>query len=218
MNGTHVTPPLPLVVASASPRRHRILRQLGLTFDVLATDAPEIHDAADPVGTVVTNATAKHDAGRRIRADAALLAADTLVWFDGRLLGKPADMQEAAVFLRAFSGKPQTVFTAVALSLPGLPPELRVAASVVHFRPLDEKLIQAYLNAAQPLDRAGAYDIAEHGEMIIADCRGSFTNVMGLPAEVVRDWFVARGLLPVESLQEPLTLDPYATGRPHFSC
>ena len=193
----HWTPPYALVIGSVSPRRHKLLRQLGLSFEVLATDAHEIHDQADPVGTVVHNALAKHAASRKLRANACLLTADTLVLFEGRLIGKPRDLDEAADFLRAFSGRTQTVYTAVALSLPGTDPDIRVEASAVHFRPLTEPAIQEYLQRTRPLDRAGAYDIDENGDMLIAGFGGSYTNIMGLPMEVVADWFLARGVATV---------------------
>ena len=186
----------PLVVGSASPRRHKLLRGLGLEFEVLEPRAREIRDPADPVGTVVHNALAKHAACRAARPGDCILAADTLVWFGGRLIGKPRDMEEAAAFLRAFSGRTQIVYTAVALSLPGDGPDVRVAASSVRFKVLDEAVIGAYLRRTRPLDRAGAYDIDENGELLIAGYTGSYANIMGLPVEIVADWLVARGLLP----------------------
>lgn len=188
------THPHPLVVGSVSPRRHRLLRDLGIAFDVLAADVPEIHEQSDPVGTVVHNALAKHAPCRCRRSDACILTADTLVLFDGHLIGKPRDLEEAASFLRRFSGRTQTVYTGLALSLPGRDPDLRVEASAVHFRPLDESTIREYLRRTRPMDRAGAYDIDENGEWLISGYGGSYTNIMGLPVEVVSDWFVARGV------------------------
>ena len=185
--------PYPLIVGSVSPRRHGLLREIGLTFEVLATDTEETHNPNDPVGTVVQNALAKHAPCRNQRPDACILTADTLVLFDGHLIGKPRDLDEAATFLRRFSGRTQTVYTALALSLPGRDPDIRVEASAVHFRPLDEATIREYLHRTRPLDRAGAYDIDENGELLIAGYAGSYTNIMGLPVEVAADWFVARG-------------------------
>lgn len=187
--------PIPLVVGSASPRRHKLLRGLGLIFDVLTPQAQEIHDSADPVATVVHNALAKHAPCHAERTDACILTADTLVWFDGRLVGKPRDLDEAAEYLRAFSGHTQIVYTAVALSLPGCDPDLRVEASSVRFKHLDEDTIQTYLTRTQPLDRAGAYDIDENGALLIRGYTGSYANIMGLPVEVVADWLAARGLM-----------------------
>ncbi|MBM4163683.1 MAG: septum formation protein Maf [Lentisphaerae bacterium] len=186
---------MPMVLGSASPRRHKLLRGLGLDFEVVVADTEEIHDAADPVGTVVHNAVTKHTACRTLRPDACLLTADTLVWFDGRLIGKPRDLGEAAEFLRAFSGRTQTVYTAVVLSLPGTAPDIRVEASAVHFKELDDETIQRYLLRTRPLDRAGAYDIDENGDLLIHGHAGSYANIMGLPIEAVRDWLTARQFL-----------------------
>ena len=177
----------PLVLGSGSPRRRRLLREAGYAFEVVATDADEIADSADPAGTVAHNALAKLAACRALRPDAAVLAADTLVWFDGRLVGKPRDEEEAAAFLRAFSGRQQTVFTAVAFARPGdAAPAVRIEASLVRFKTLSEADIRAYIRDVRPLDRAGAYDAADYGDRVIAEVVGSFTNVVGLPMEAVR--------------------------------
>ena len=191
----HVLPPpapapaAPLILGSASPRRQRLFREAGLRFEILCVDTEELHDPADPVGTVVHNARAKHAACRARRPDGVIVTADTLVWFEGRLIGKPADRAEAARFLRDFSGRTQTVFTAVAFSRPGdAEPTLRIEASRVHFRTLDEATIAAYLDRTFTLDRAGAYDIDENGEWLIAGYDGSYTNIVGIPMESVRDW------------------------------
>jgi septum formation protein len=184
----------PVVLASASPRRRRLLAGLGVRFEVAAVDVPEAHDARDPVGTVLANAQRKYEACRALRPDACLLAADTLVHFGNRLIGKPGDLDEAARFLRAFSGRTLTVLTGLALALPGAAgPDLRVEASAVRFRVLDDGLIRDYLAMTRPFDRAGAFDIDEHGERLIESVRGSYTNVMGFPVETVRDWLLARG-------------------------
>ena len=189
------SPPYPLVLGSASPRRKKILHALGCAFSVASADADEIHDAADPVHTVVTNALEKYRACRKRHPEAALITADTLVWFEGRLIGKPADLDEAAQFLRAFSGRTQVVYTGVALGLPHQEPEIRVEASSVRFKILSEETLLAYLHKTRPLDRAGAYDIDENGDLLIAGYSGSYTNIMGLPEAPVRDWLAARGLI-----------------------
>ena len=187
---------IPIILGSASPRRAKILRGLGCAFTVCAVDAEEIHDASDPVHTVVTNALVKHRVCRPLHPDAAIITADTLVWFEGRLIGKPSDLTEAARFLRAFSGNTQIVYTAVALGLPGdAPPDIRVEASSVRFKELSEETIQSYLDRTRPLDRAGAYDIDENGDLLIAGHSGSYTNIMGLPEAPVRDWLAANRLI-----------------------
>ena len=177
-----------LVLASASPRRQRLMREAGYDFEVVPTDADETADAADPVGTVARNALAKLAACRASRPDDDILAADTLVWFEGRLVGKPKDEAEAARFLRAFSGRSQTVFTAVAFSRPAdAVPTVRVEATAVRFKELSDAGIAEYIRIVHPLDRAGAYDAADYGDLVIAEVIGSFTNVVGLPMETVRD-------------------------------
>ncbi len=183
----------PFLAATRSPRRHRILAELGVAFEVFVPDCPEIHDGADAVRTVSVNALAKHAACARVHPDAWILAADTVVAFNGRCLGKPASPQDAHAMLLACSGATQEVFTAVAMSTPGHVAELRVVASSVTFRALDDEAVADYLEAAQTFDRAGGYDIATHGEKIIAAHSGSYTNIMGLPAETVRDWLLAHG-------------------------
>ena len=178
-----------LIAATASPRRHAILRRLGVDFEVAVPDVEEIHDGNDPVGTVIHNARAKYVAVRAACHENAvpILAADTLVWFEGELIGKPRGEEEAKEFLRRFSGRAQIVFTAVAMGT-GAEPEVRVEASSVRFKILDEAEIAAYVAEVRPLDRAGAYDIDESGERLIAGWSGSYTNIMGLPEEVVRAW------------------------------
>ena len=188
--------PCPLFLGSASPRRKKILAALGCPFTVAVTDTAEIHDASDPVHTVITNALEKYRACRARHPEAALITADTLVLFEGRLIGKPADLAEAARFLRAFSGRTQTVYTGLALGLPGQhEPDLRVEASSVRFKTLTDGTIADYLRKTHPLDRAGAYDIDENGDLLIAGISGSYTNVMGLPQAPVRDWLAAHGLI-----------------------
>ena len=181
--------PFPLILGSASPRRKKILDALGIPFTVAAPHTEETHDPSDPVRTVVCNATEKYRAIRAAHPAAAVITADTLVWFDGQLIGKPADLAEAARFLRAFSGRTQIVYTGIALGLPGQgAPDIRVEASSVTFKTLSEAAIQTYLEKTRPLDRAGAYDIDENGDLLIASYSGSRTNIMGLPQGPVRDW------------------------------
>lgn len=175
-----------LVLGSGSPRRRRLLKEAGFAFEVVATDAEEIFDQSNPAGTVAFNALAKNTACRALRPDADILTADTLVWFEGRLIGKPSSKEEAAQFLRSFSGKEQTVFTAVAFSRPGdQTPALRIEASLVKFKVLSEEAIADYIRIVNPLDRAGAYDAADYGDMVIEKVTGSYSNVIGLPMETV---------------------------------
>lgn len=181
------------IAATVSPRRHKILTQLGVVFTVFRTIGPEMHDANDPVRTVSTNALAKHAECAGRFPEAWILAADTVVEFEGRCLGKPVDPDDARRMLLAFSGQTQQIFTAVALSTPHQAPELRIVAASVRFEKYGPDVVDAYLAKAKTFDRAGAYDIDTHSEMLIASHAGSFTNIMGLPAETVADWLQAKG-------------------------
>lgn len=177
-----------LVLGSASPRRALILSRLHPVFTVVAPQAEEKSNHADPVATVIDNARLKHAVVRALQPDAYLVTADTLVFLAGRVIGKPRDDEHARAMLRALSGRVHTVFTAVVMSCPRGAEDTRVEASSVRFRPLSDDMIGDYLRAVKPLDRAGAYDIDEQGERLVAECRGSRTNVMGLPAASVADW------------------------------
>lgn len=181
----------PFIAATGSPRRHKILNQLGVVFTVFYPKSQEIHYRDDPVRTVSTNALAKHTECAKQFPESWILAADTVVEFEGCCLGKPTDPPDARRMLLSYSGKPQTVFTAVALSSPQQAPDLRIVASAVQFKPYNADVVEAYLTRAHPYDRAGAYDIDAYGDMLIAAYTGSITNIMGLPAESVSDWLRA---------------------------
>ena len=188
---------LTLVLASASPRRRRLLTEAGYRFEVLPTEAPEVSDGADPAGCVVANALAKNEAARRQRPDAAILSADTVVWRSGRMLGKPKTQSEAVEMLSFLSGKGHTVFTGVALTRPGVAePSVRVEASEVRFRKLSTADIDGYIAKVKPFDRAGAYDLSDFGEIVVEKVVGSYTNVIGLPMEAVKSLLSDAGIAP----------------------
>ncbi len=174
-----------LTLASSSPRRAKILESLGVGFAVVCSDAPEVSWPRDPERTVRENALAK---GRAVAAAGHVLSADTIVWFDGKIYGKPRDLDEAKAFLRELSGRTHTVFTGVAYD-----GDVRVVRSEVRFRRLSEELIDDYVRRVRPTDRAGAYDIDESGDLIVEGFTGSYENIMGLPVEPLKEW----GIVPV---------------------
>ena len=177
---------IPIILASASPRRRAILRSLGVHAEVHRPHCMEVTLRDDPAGTVGVNARRKALSVHASYPRAAIIAADTVVCFEGRVLGK----------LTAYSGKTQTVYTAVALFYPGAQePSLRIEATSLQFKEYDTRTVDAYLALVRPLDRAGAYDVNDRGDLLIAGRIGSYSNVMGLPRGVVRDWLVAHGLL-----------------------
>ena len=174
-----------LVLASGSPRRAKILRDLGVDFVIRKSDAPEASYPHDPERTVRENALAK---GAAVDAGGGhVLSADTIVWFGGRIYGKPRDAEEAKVFLRELSGRVHTVFTGVAYD-----GEVKVAKSDVKFRELSDAAIDRYVADVNPIDRAGAYDIDESGDLIVEGYSGSYENIMGLPVEPLKEWGIVK--------------------------
>ena len=186
-----------LILASASPRRRELLAQTGLAFDVVVADVTENENPATPPRAMVAhNAALKADCVAAIHPDAFVLGADTTVFIDDTVLNKPADLVEARAMLKRLGGRTHIVFTGVALR--SVSRKLHIdegVTSEVTFKPLDDATIDAYFRIVNPLDKAGAYGIQEGRELIIAGWRGSFTNIMGLPMETVKQILTNCGLI-----------------------
>jgi septum formation protein len=171
-------------LASGSPRRRELLQQIGVSFRVLGTTVDEaVRIAETPRTYVLRLAAAKADAGwerSRDAADVPVLAADTAVVLDGKILGKPADRQDAEDMLRQLSGRTHEVLTAIALRTAG-GVQSRISRSEVTFRSIAAGEAQAYWETGEPHDKAGAYAIQGRAAIFVADLRGSYSGVMGLP-------------------------------------
>jgi septum formation protein len=184
-------------LASGSPRRRELLHQIGVSFRVVgaAVDEAALPGEAAPA-YVARLAAAKADAGwdrSRGAVEAPVLAADTAVVLDGRIFGKPADRQDAEVMLRQLSGRTHEVLTAVALrTAAGL--YARLNRSEVTFRAIAIPEARAYWETGEPKDKAGAYAIQGRGAVFIADLRGSFSGVMGLPLFETAELLSAAGV------------------------
>jgi septum formation protein len=176
---------LPIILASQSPRRVQLMREAGFDFEVLAVDVEESHDPVlTPQQLTTQNALLKARAGAILRPDALVIGADTLVYLDQQPLGKPRDLIEAEQMLRRLSGRAHHVCTGVAMAKDGGNEVHSFAViSDVVFRSLTDAEIRAYYALVNPLDKAGAYAIQEHGERIIESTQGSWSNIMGLPME-----------------------------------
>ena len=179
-----------VVLGSASARRHQVLRDLGIPFEVAVADVPEMLDPADPVATAAANARRKFDALRVRFPDRWLLTADTVVFIGGRVLGKPVDFEDGVRMLLSYSGAVQLVVTAMVFAAPGGPPEPREAVSSLRFREITESEARDYLRRFGTTDRAGAYDL-ESFHFAVESIGGSASNIRGLPRDVVADWFRA---------------------------
>lgn len=181
---------LPLILASASPRRQELLQQITGDFEVVPSDAPEVHDdQLTALEMAQVNAYRKARAVAKKFPDRLVLGADTLVYLDRdtKLFGKPADRAAAARMLSELQGRTHAVITGVCLlHLRNHRQRVFAEWTDVRFHPLTPKQIEDYLALMNPLDKAGAYAIQEHGERIVAEISGSYSNVVGLPMERLR--------------------------------
>ena len=170
-------------LASGSPRRRELLQQIGVPFRVVGAAVDEaVWSGEVPAAYVARLAAAKADLGWERNRDAIgpVLAADTSVVLDATILGKPADREEAEAMLRQLSGRTHEVLTAVALrTVDGL--RSRISRSEVTFRRIAAAEARAYWDTGEPCDKAGAYAIQGRAAVFIAELRGSYSGVMGLP-------------------------------------
>lgn len=190
--------PSRLILASASPRRRELLGQLGVAFDVVVAQVTEHEDpTTDPRVMVTHNAALKADWVSARHPEAIVLGADTTVFIDQTALNKPRDLAEARAMLRRLSGRVHSVFTGLALrrQSDGLRVDDGVVTEVT-FKPIDDAVIDEYLRRVNVLDKAGAYGIQEHSELIVEGYRGSLTNIVGLPIETTKQILTRCGLLP----------------------
>jgi len=178
----------PLILASESPRRAELLRQLGYEFKVVPSGTAEIHHedlTAQEIAQV--NAYRKARAVGKKYPDALVIGADTLVFMENILFGKPKSLEAAYEMLEQLQGKTHTVVTAICLlHLRNHRQRVFAENTNVVFRPLDAVKIRRYLTKVNPLDKAGAYAIQEDGDLIVESISGSYTNVVGLPMERLR--------------------------------
>jgi septum formation protein len=173
-----------LYLASRSPRRLELLKQIGVSVTLVDVEIDETRWTGESPETYVLRvALEKARAGcAAIREDEprAVLGADTAVVVGDLTLGKPSDRESAARMLRSLSGRAHRVLTGVALIAQGR--ELTdLSDSQVTFRTLQEYEIQGYWDTGEPMDKAGAYAIQGHGALFVSDLRGSYSGVMGLP-------------------------------------
>lgn len=189
-----------IVLASSSPRRRALLSEMGLAFSAESPDVDELDVHPDgPHCLSLENARLKGVALSSRFPEALVIASDTVVALGKQVYGKPRDLTHATEMLRALSGQAHSVITSVALFWPaGRLWDLFAETTTVKFRSIDDSAIQAYLAKTQPMDKAGAYGIQDHGDELVASIEGSFHNVVGLPTERLRSALQSRfpDLLP----------------------
>lgn len=176
---------LPLVLASASPRRADLLRLAGYAITLSPADLDETPHPGEAADVYVRRLAAEKAAAVAAgHPGAVVLGADTTVVVDGEILGKPADPTEAAAMLTRLQGRAHDVFTGVAVTGPG-GLESAVARTRVWFSAMTPDEIVAYVATGEPMGKAGAYGIQGQASRYVTRIDGSYPNVMGLPVDVV---------------------------------
>ncbi|MBS1561662.1 MAG: septum formation protein Maf [Bacteroidetes bacterium] len=182
--------PLPLVLASRSPRREALLRHVGFVFDVIVSDVDEdaVSTSMDPAHYVAHLAELKaRRSAELVSRPSIVIGSDTTVVLDGLVLNKPADADDAVRMLSMLSGRTHTVYTGIAL-LDSRTMEATSAVRSTHvtFRELDAMEIQAYVSTGSPLDKAGAYGIQDDfGAVFVSKVEGCYYTIVGLPLELL---------------------------------
>ncbi|AWI77195.1 septum formation inhibitor Maf [Parazoarcus communis] len=184
-----------IYLASKSPRRRELLRQIGVQFDVMTFRGGERGEDADVDETPLPDedveryverlALTKAEAGmRRVMwrkmTRHPVLAADTTLELDGEIIGKPESAEDARAILQRLSGRTHRVLTAIAVT-DGVRTRSRISSSEVSFRELSEADIRHYVASGEPMDKAGAYGIQGRAAMFIREIHGSYSGIMGLP-------------------------------------
>lgn len=175
-----------IILASQSPRRRELLTQIGLKFEVIPSTVEEVITSANPVEVVQELAQQKardvaEVAGREMAKDSLLvIGADTIVVYEGKILGKPEDKEDAVRILTMLQGKEHSVYTGVAL-LSGEQEIVFAEETRVQMCPMTPEEILWYVNTGEPMDKAGAYGIQGLCARFIRQIQGDYNNVVGLP-------------------------------------
>lgn len=187
-----------VILASASPRRRELLEQIGLFFEIEPARGEEQITSVIPQEVVeeLSYQKAMEVAERHKNEEVLVLGADTIVVYEDKIMGKPADTENAKEMLRKLSGKTHCVFTGVtAVLTENQEKTIRTFSekTEVTFYPMSEEEIMFYVKTKEPMDKAGAYGIQGFGAKYIQAIHGDYNNVVGLPVaklyqEVLRDW------------------------------
>lgn len=188
-----------IILASASPRRREILTGMGLEFEVLVSDADEskIDKASIPVGIYVQELAllkAMAVSNKLKNKDALIISADTVVYSEGEIIGKPKDEKDAFLMLSKLSGREHSVFSGVCvMDAKTLKSVCKSEETKVLFKELSKERIESYIRTGEPMDKAGAYAVQGLGALFTERVTGDFFNVIGLPvkklAEILEEDF-----------------------------
>ena len=169
-----------LILASASPRRKELLGLFGIPFVVRAADIDETMDPSAPAQQEVARVSRLKAQAVPREPEDVVVAADTIVVCDGKILGKPSNPRQAVEMLTLLSGRDHQVMTGCTV-LRGENSETFTEVTDLHFRPLSQKEIEAYVQSGEPMDKAGAYGIQGGAALFCEGLNGDYYNVVGLP-------------------------------------
>ncbi len=183
------------ILASASPRRTNILTQIGVVHEVIPAEVDEISNVpAEPGAHVRVLAERKALWVASRRPEALVLGADTVVYQENEILGKPSNFDDACRMVERLAGNEHQVFTGIALAGPASREvESSFEVTRVRFRPLYKNHIKLYVSTGEPFDKAGAYGIQGFGATLVESIEGCYFNVMGLPLTRLLRMLAARG-------------------------
>lgn len=173
---------LPIILASQSARRKQLLAATGVVFEVLSPNVEEINADRYFRHIPLINAALKAHAVSTDHPETLVIGADTVIEFNGQIIGKPQDLDDARRILGLLSGQRHFVSTAICLQCRKQDIEIRFTeSSEVEFKPFGDAIIEYYLSKVFTLDKAGAYNIDEYGDLLISGVKGDIDNVIGLP-------------------------------------
>lgn len=189
---------IPVILASGSPRRKELLKGLGIDFEVIVTNEKELGEESGllPQDLVIENARLKARAISQKRPSDLVIGADTCVYVDGKILGKPQDEREAHYMLNLLSKRWHTVFTGVCCCCleRGIERDT-VVETRVFLDAFDDEILKAYIDTGEPFDKAGGYAVQAVGGFMIRKIEGSHTNVIGFPMSEVIDILLEIGAI-----------------------
>jgi len=180
-----------IILASSSPRRHELIRTLGIDPVIIASQADETVEPAKSPHEVVQElalrkALAVSEQLESVQPGTIVIGADTIVVLDGEILGKPRDEQDAARMLHMLQGRSHDVYSGVAcVDVEGRRHAAGCRRTVVHMKPLTDDQIRRYVKTGEPMDKAGSYAIQGIGATFVTGIEGDYFNVVGLPLELL---------------------------------
>ena len=184
-----------IILASKSPRRIELMKMMGLEFKIQpCTDEEKIESGWTPEKVVESLALQKARSVFNQHRDCCVIGADTIVWIDGQVIGKPQSEQDAYAILTRLQGRMHQVYTGLAVLTPS-GADIRHVVTEVTFAPMSGREIRYYIQTGEPMDKAGAYGMQGIGGVYVESVRGSSFNVIGLPIQVLYQMLIKANVI-----------------------